>query len=552
MTRYRQMTALSKIRIRALRGKGSDFVSAPVQKGSGVCHEENADKNQHSIGRRFLESCQTHRKRVAISTSTDSYNYEWLLQRTSNFSASLRNNIEFEFGKHIGLHFENSIEYVVAFYGTILAGGVCVPIPKYHGRNSLKRLCHQSNVSILLDKHDGEALAEFELIDSVNLADATRHDYDTNLDEAVDSDALAMMLFTSGSSGEPKAVMLSHRNVLSNRKSIQGYLPISNQEKALAAVPFSHALGNSVLQTHVLSGAELFLSKELTFPVDVYDALRDNKCTSVSAVPEFFENLTPILENSPELPCLKYMAIAGGKANPISARNLRDAISPSDLFLMYGQTEATARLAYLPPNQLNNAAETIGGPIPGVELDVFDGSNEAATAGTIGTLHARGENIMLGYWNDCDSTNQILQNGWLNTGDLARKRSDGLIEIFGRQNGLVKVQGYRFHPVEIENTLSELLPEVPTVVVDFDFYGKSRIALFARSANDPSDTKQMLSRCCRENLPSHMIPQRIEVIAQWPTNAAGKIDRSSLREFISPKPKHDLGELSIQQAFATP
>jgi acyl-CoA synthetase (AMP-forming)/AMP-acid ligase II len=346
---------------------------------------------------------------------------------------------------------------------------------------------------------------------------------------ATDADRMAMMLFTSGSTGEPKAVMLSHRNVLSNCDSICRFLPVDFRERAGIVVPLCHALGNSVMQTHILSGAEIVFLGDSKFPTDQIEALKESQCTSVTGVPEIFEGWLPVLRDQDlEFTALRYVAVAGGRFVAAKALEMKTRIAPAKLFLMYGQTEATARLGWLPPDELDTFADTIGQAIPGVELRVL---NEAGTTetecGEPGTLFARGDNVMLGYWNDPSATNEVIINGWLKTGDRAFRRADDRLVICGRQTDEIKIQGFRFHPSEVEQVLQQELG-ASAVAIPFDFFGKTRLSLFVR--NDPLRpmSLQQLARECRRLLPPHLVPQRLFVVADWPLNAAGKTDRREL------------------------
>ena len=185
-----------------------------------------------------------------------------------------------------------------------------------------------------------------------------------------------MLLFTSGSMGTPKGVMLSHQNLLANADSILHELPISPDDRALVVLPFCHAFGNSILQTHVLAGATLLLDRGLTFPSSIVEALRELEATSFSAVPEVYGMLLKYghLGERP-LPALRYMTVAGGELRHDLAAEIARRIEPASFHVMYGQSEATARLASLSPQQLHIRHGSIGKPISGVELAVMDNSN---------------------------------------------------------------------------------------------------------------------------------------------------------------------------------
>ena len=226
------------------------------------------------------------------------------------------------------------------------------------------------------------------------------------------------------------------------------------------------------------------------------------------------------------------MAVAGGKMDGQRAVELARKISPARLFVMYGQTEATARLSYLPPVEFEENADTIGRSIPGVEFSIRDDNGREVDDGVTGTLFARGDNIMLGYWNDPCGTQRVLNHGWLNTGDLAMVQTNGLIRLCGRKNRLIKTQGYRFHPAEVEQILSKQLADVQLVAIPMNFHGKTRLALFAKPRTQQPVTKREIQDACRRLLPRHMIPQRCTIVDSWPVNSANKIDRRALQNQV--------------------
>ena len=193
--------------------------------------------------------------------------------------------------------------------------------------------------------------------------------------------------------------MLSHRNLIENALSIQQYLSIDERDRPLCVLPFYHAFGNSVLQSHLLAGANLILDGKTLFPETLMTAMVRHQATSLSAVPDLVRLLLErtSLGKTP-LPSLRYMTVAGGALQRELALMMAERIAPASFFTMYGQTEATARLAYVPPEKLTELpAGCIGRAVPGVELEVVDDNGIVLPPGEIGELRARGPNVMLGY-----------------------------------------------------------------------------------------------------------------------------------------------------------
>jgi acyl-CoA synthetase (AMP-forming)/AMP-acid ligase II len=167
--------------------------------------------------------------------------------------------------------------------------------------------------------------------------------------------------------------------------------------------------------------------------------------------------------------------------------------------------------------------------IPGVELRVLDQQGHDAADDETGELCARGPNVMLGYWNDAAGTSQVLRDGWLRTGDLARRDQRGFFHVQARKNDLVKIQGFRVHPREVEDAVGRHFPALRIIVVPYQHHGTTRLALFGISHKlEPGTVDELRSVCLRE-LPRHKTPSFIEVLTHAPLNASMKLDRTALR-----------------------
>ena len=486
-----------------------------------------------TIAHRFHSVCTTHPARMCVEDHRGARDYHWLHCQASHVANHLAHQPRFETGARIGIDLTNSPEYVAAFYGIQLAGGVAVPIPPYYRGHRFQQLLEITQTSFLIEPVQSDPLGTIQNGHVLEL-DATRvhpqfKRIETNLQ-------LAMLLFTSGSSGRPKAVMLSHQNVLCNLQSILKSLPLATSDRTMANMPFAHALGNSVLQSHVLNGACLIFPKSLLFPMAFVSALETHRCTNLIAVPEVFDLLIKGIEQTDTIaPSLRFMAVAGGRMNPKRIQKLARRIAPADFFVMYGQTEATARLACTRIKPSLNSTDTIGLPIPGVEFSIRDDRGNELDKGEEGTLYARGENVMLGYWNDPAGTASVLTDGWLNTGDRAVKDFSEHFYIVGRDNGLIKISGYRFHPSEVDAFLEQLDSAKQYKTVSYRTLGQTKLATFVQARSLCQQEVQELRRICAENLPKYMVPHQIKAISSWPLNSAGKVDALALSQRVTQK-----------------
>jgi long-chain acyl-CoA synthetase len=198
--------------------------------------------------------------------------------------------------------------------------------------------------------------------------------------------------------------------------------------------------------------------------------------------------------------------------------------------VMYGQSEASPRLASLPPDQLALRRGSIGKAIPGVTLAIKDEDGRDLPPGESGMLCARGDNIMLGYWRDETTTAEVLtEDGWLRTGDMAHSDTDGYFYIDGRANLLVKVQGHRVHPAEIEGVVEALFPQAKAVALPMMRGDETRFALFLASQDDRAIDIADVRAACMRDLPSHKVPVHFEILERLPLNSAYKVDRAALK-----------------------
>lgn len=345
-----------------------------------------------------------------------------------------------------------------------------------------------------------------------------------------DADDVALIVFTSGSTGSPQGVLQTHRNIDANTRSIASYLGLTARDRVLATLPLSYCYGRSLLQTHLLVGGSVVFEGGLAFPRAVMETIAREGCTGFAGVPLTFE----ILRRSVDLrdipmPTLRYVTQAGGAMAPDTIRWARDAFAPAPLYVMYGQTEATARLTYLPPERASDKEGSIGVPIPGVEVRVVDPAGDEVPTGTVGELVARGDNVTPGYLDDPGATATILRDGWLWTGDLAYQDADGFLFHQGRAREIIKVGGRRVSPVEIEQALERhpAVAEAGVRGVPDDLRGEVPAA-FVVMRPGSTITEDELRATLRAQVPAWLVPATVTFLPRLPRNDAGKLLRADL------------------------
>lgn len=438
-------------------------------------------------------------------------------------------------GTRVGLLLENSPEYVACYYGVHAAGGVVValnPVARAVEVVGCLRHCDAKLLVIELTHPQREAIAgalpECQMLSPDVLLAGNAN---TSCKEPT-PDAPAAIIYTSGTTGRPKGVTLSHRNLDSNVQSILAYLALNAQDVIVNVLPFHYSYGNSVLHTHLAVGGRLILDRSMVYPHAVLEAMAVERATGFSGVPSTYAVLLSRTRPSEyDLSSLRYLTQAGGAMAPELTRRVREAFPHARLFVMYGQTEATARLAYLPPERLEEKLGSVGIAIPGVELDIRDEQGNTVTEGVTGEIWARGENIMLGYWKDAQATSEVMAGEWLKTGDLAHRDRDGYIYIDGRRSEMIKCGAHRISPLEIEEAIAEMpgVEEVACTGMPDDLLGQVVKAVIVPRAGC-TITAMEVQRHCRERLPAYKVPRCVEFATTLPRTASGKVQRFLLTD----------------------
>ena len=344
------------------------------------------------------------------------------------------------------------------------------------------------------------------------------------------ADDAAAILYTSGTTGRPKGVTLTHGNLSDNAASIIEYLGLEATDRVLNLLPFFYSYGSSVLHTHLAVGATVVIENQLVYPQRVLARMADERITGFPGVPSTFALLLQAGDFSKfNLASLRYLTQAGGAMPTTTVRRLSEALPQAKLFVMYGQTEATARLTYLPPERLSDKLGSVGIPIPGVEMIVTDDDDGAVGPGVPGEVCVRGGNVMKGYFRDEEATRAVLRNGWLHTGDLGHLDADGYLYLQGRRSDIIKSGAHRISPLDIEDVIVALpeVAEAAVVGVPDEVLGEAIKAVITLKPGATLDAMRV-QRHCSEQLPRYKVPRTIEFATSLPRTSSGKIMRYQL------------------------
>lgn len=494
-------------------------------------------------GRVALIAGQTP-QRTALVDGLRRIDYGQFWRQAQSFAAHLRGQ-GLTRGQRLALLLPNRIEAAVACYGGWLAGAVVVPLNvQARARDFAPWLRHSGACHVVHEQgHRDAELALDEigygggrtvLADGEPLCPQQPENEGFEFQPLHDSDT-ALILYTSGTTGAPKGVMLSHANLAANAEAVVAYLELGPEDRVLSVLPFYYAYGASVLHTHLISGACVVLAPNLMFPHLVLQALAQEGATGFSGVPSTYALLlqhTALGEY--DFSSLRYLTQAGGAMSPQLTTRLRAALPHPRLFVMYGQTEATSRISWLPPEKLDEKLGSVGIPVQGLQWKILREDGSVAAAGDSGEVWVQGPNVMQGYWENAAATASVLAEGWLRTGDIGYLDPDGYLFLQGRRSDMIKTGAHRVHPTDIEEVIAEIpgVNEVAVVGVEDEILGQV-IKAFVVASDLPPRAEDRIKAHCRARLAPYKIPRHVAFVDALPRTASGKVRRVQLMELQS-------------------
>lgn len=444
-------------------------------------------------------------------------------------------------------------DYLVGFYGALSCGACVVPLcPDTRTEPLTYALRHSGAKVALIDAanlrylegqaaslpelrhvlHRGDAtLAEPGHVQALELS-ATLAQASATVDDRSGESDLAALIYTSGTTGRPKGVMLSHRNLVANTRSIVAYLELSHTDIAGMVLPFYYVYGNSVLHTHLAVGGTIAQLGSLVFPAKVLEELARTGATGLAGVPATFSRLLSLASfDGASVRSLRYVTQAGAAMTPELLIRLRERLGDVRIFVMYGQTEAAARLSYLPPERIADKLGSAGIAIPGVTLAICDASGRELPRGEVGEVVARGDNVMLGYLDDPVATAKVLRPEGLRTGDVGFMDEEGFLFLKGRESELIKSGGHRISPLEIEEAVIKTVGvrDVAACGLPDELLGEA-VACFV--TGEPEITKRRVLEACFDRLPRFKMPSQVYWLEELPRGPTGKVERRRLADYV--------------------
>ncbi len=466
-------------------------------------------------------------------------------------------------GDRVAVYLDKRVEAVVGSFAVPAVAGVLVPINPLLRPAQVGHILTDCDVRVLItsaQRHRqlGDVLAKLTAPPEVVLVDepavpaagsvpwrpwpraAARGDGRGFPDPAVVDLDMAAIFYTSGSSGQPKGVVVSHRNLLAGAQSVNAYLGNGPEDILLAVLPLSFDAGFSQLTTAFAVGAHVVLL-DYHFPADVVGLCVRHRVTGITGVPPLWVQLARHRWPEGAGQSLRYFANTGGRLSQATLHRLRTVFPNAQPFLMYGLTEAF-RSTYLDPREVARRPDSIGKAVPNAEVLVVRPDGSPCRPGEEGELVHRGATVALGYWNDPVGTARRFRPApgppggvpaapavW--SGDRVVSDDDGFLYFVGRADDVIKTSGYRISPTEVEDAVlaTGLVSEAVAVGVDAPD-GDQSIALVVTAGSGSTVDRAALLAMLRRRLPRYMLPRRIIMRAELPRSFNGKYDRRTLRK----------------------
>jgi len=489
----------------------------------------------------------------ALVAGDEDVTYAELAQRVDAVAAWLEER-GIRAGDRVGIHLHKSVEEVVGLFAAARIGAVWVDVHYQWTVDQLAYVARDCGLRALItDRRKARALVqrpELDALETILVKGRPPEDGRCTAWSELPAERsprargpigndLAALLYTSGSTGSPKGVMLTHRNVVDGARIVADYLGNVPEDRILALLPFNFDAGLSQVTTAFHVGATVVL-QPVPMPDEVVRTALEQRVTGIAAVPPAWVPIVRYLEETrTELPTLRYVTNTGGKLPPGTLDALPAVFPGVEIFLMYGLTEAF-RSTYLPPALYETKKGSIGRAIPDVEIYVIDPERGLCGPGEEGELVHRGALVSRGYWNRPEATRErIRPNPHLaakigdepvcHSGDLVRLDEDGCLWFVGRADGMIKSSGFRLSPTEVEDVAhrSGLVAQAVAFGVEDDELGQV-VHLAVAGANGEVDL-EALRTYCTQHMPHYMNPREIHGWSgPMPLVTSGKIDRPAV------------------------
>lgn len=480
----------------------------------------------------FAQSAAAHKAKAALYWGEQEVTYGALQAQAHAMAAELQEQFGVKKGDRVGLWLKNCPEFVSAYFGILHAGAVVVPINNFLKPDEIGHILTDAGIDVLVT--EGAMAEGFQ-----KLAQARKGLKELRVEEVqprvhetpppeMQKTEVAVLVYTSGTTGRPKGAMLTHGNLLANVESCRQVLFAVDEDSFVVLLPLFHSFMMTVgMLLPLLVGGSLLLIKSVHPAKNIILEIMQRRATILPAVPQLFRTLAnaPVPKGWPLRLC-----ISGGAPLPLEILREFNEKMPIPLIEGYGLSEASPVVSMNPVKGPCKAG-SIGLPIPDVEVTVQDDTGRMLDVGQTGEICVRGPNVMRGYWNKPDETAKALRNGWLLTGDIGHRDQDGYFFITDRKKDMLLVNGINVYPREIEEWIYQFpgIKEAAVIGIPDARKGEQPLGFVAPNEGVILDEKALL-QFLRGKLADYKVPKRVVCMPALPRNATGKILKRTLRE----------------------
>ena len=470
-------------------------------------------------------------------------------------TAKVLQDLGIESGDRIGICMSKSTDQAIAILAVMYANAIFVPILPKLRESNIKHIIADCDMTALIvdasrahevvehasgvDVFVGHGQLESDLPSLPELRDSLAEG--PNVFNRIGSD-IAAIIYTSGSTGRPKGIMVSHRNLFDGARIVSTYLGTTTEDRIAGVLTLEFDYGLNQLWQILYKGASLHLHKPV-FPNDLFEMISSENITALHVMPviltRIFDNRLYLPNASHDFSQLRYVSCSGGPVSEKMLDNVRRAFPKTDICLMFGLTEAF-RCTYLPPHLVDSRPNSIGIPIPDVDIYVMDDDYSICPANVPGQMVHRGGCVTKGYWNDPHRTAEVFRQipqfpgeTVVFTGDIVTRDEEGFLYYIGRADSMIKSHGYRISPTEIEEEACKH-PQISAAVafgVINDEIGKDVVLAYTTTDHEPVCRKELV-KYLKQALPWYMVPSQILHMEDFAdTGNEGKIDRLAVQTY---------------------
>ncbi|WP_101843435.1 fatty acid--CoA ligase family protein [Halobacillus sp. Marseille-P3879] len=507
-----------------------------------------------NLSEQLTRTAESDPLKEAYIFQEESVSYREFNASVTKFASKLT-NLGYGKGDHIALVSGNSPLFMIGLYGSLRAGVTVIPINPTYTIEEMGYILKNGDVKgiitmdLLMEKfehmdsdlsiqdyfvgHTGGTAEESKLNRKMKSFTKAIEEGDLNYEPPqLEQDDVAVILYTSGTTGKPKGAMLTHKNLYSNAADVADYLEISADDRVIATLPMFHVFCLTVaLNAPIVNGGTVLIVPKFS-PPEVFQAAEQHKATVFAGVPTMYNYLLQTGEDKVHTFENMRICISGGSSLPVALLNDFEKHFNVRVSEGYGLSEASPVTTFNPLDRPRKPG-SIGTNIKNVENKVVDELGEEVPNGEVGELIVRGPNVMKGYYKLPEETAVTIRDGWLYTGDMARRDDEGYFYIVDRKKDMILVGGYNVYPREVEEVLYNHpdITEVAVIGAPDPQSGESVIS-FVVSSN-PALQEQELKEYCKGSLTKYKQPSRIHFMEELPKNTTGKILRKSLREKLA-------------------